>query len=138
MTHQGKLPLSQKLSERPQKAMVLLHLRSASPISLVKLCDDNCKVILTQKKLYAIKNNKLILKGNRNLSNGLWGISIEKRTSYNNKTALPITNPTISPNVAPHTLPTMPYNASYNLSKITKTNPSLSVIIHKKETHMEL
>ena len=85
-----------------------------------------------------MKNNKLLLKGDRNLSDVLWYISIEKRTSYNQKPELPITNSNISPTVLPYTLPTIPYNASYTLAKITKTNPSLSVIIHKKETHMEL
>ena len=72
-----------------------------------------------------------MLKGDRNLSGGIWDITVEKITSSNHKPAPSITNPAISPTVAPHTLPTMPDNASYILATITKTNPSLSVIICK-------
>ena len=113
--------------------MVLPHFRSASIISLGQLCDDNCNLLLTKKELYTINNNKLMLKGDRNLIDGLWDIFIEKRTSANHKPAPPITNPTISPTVAPYTLPPMPDNASYTSNENYRKKSYLSIIICKKE-----
>ena len=72
-----------------------------------------------------------MLKGDRNLRDGLCDISIKKASS-SHKPASPITNPTIIPTVAPQTVPTIPDNALYTLATITKTNPSLSVIICEK------
>ena len=60
--------------------MVLPELRSLSLISIGQLCDDNCKVLLITKKLYAIKEVDIILEGNRNLNDGLWDIPIQERT----------------------------------------------------------
>ena len=49
-----------------------------SLISLGQLCDDNCKVVLTKKKLYAYEDNKKVLEGNRITSgDGLWDISVK-------------------------------------------------------------
>ena len=73
-----------------------------------------------KKKLYVIKNNKLMLEGDSNLSDGLWDISSKKRTSYNHKTATPITTPTISPTSSTPNLPTMLDNAWSNSAAIKK------------------
>ena len=55
---QGHLPISKKLSSDDQKATVLPHLKSSSLVSLVKLCDDKCKVLLDRKNLYVVKNKE--------------------------------------------------------------------------------
>ena len=59
--------------------MILPGLKSASLISIGQLCDDDCDVLLNKTKLVAIKDNKIILKGTRNYSDGLWDIPIYKR-----------------------------------------------------------
>ena len=52
------------------------QLKSSSSISLGQLCDDGCNVLLNKKDLKVFKDTKLILKGCRNLSDGLWDIPI--------------------------------------------------------------
>ena len=56
--------------------MVLPSLKRSSLISLGQLCDNDCRVILDKKKLYIDKDDKLVLEGNRNRTNGLWDIPI--------------------------------------------------------------
>ena len=75
-TTEGILALDTSLSNTARKAMVLPQLKSSSLISLGQLCDDDCKVHLDKKTLKVIKNNKLILDGQRNQSDGLWDIPI--------------------------------------------------------------
>ena len=53
---------------------MLTHLNSFSLVSLVQLCDDNCKMLLDRKSLYVVKNKELILRGHRNQNDGLWDI----------------------------------------------------------------
>ena len=74
------LPLSLNLSETAKTAMVLPELKISFLISIGQLCNDNCNIILTKKKLYAVKNYDIILKGAHNLNDGLWDIPIQKRT----------------------------------------------------------
>jgi len=78
-THTGQLPLHPMLSQVASKAKILPDLKSVSLISIGKLCDDDCNVIFEQHKMEAIKNDKVILKGYRNFSDGLWDIPIHKR-----------------------------------------------------------
>ena len=59
-TLKGQLSLSTKLSKTAQAATVLPALKSSSLISLGKLCDDNCTVILDKTKLIAIKEYEII------------------------------------------------------------------------------
>ena len=54
-TKQGQLNISKHLSTKVQTAMDLPGLQSASLISIGQLCDDNCRVVLNNKKLVAIK-----------------------------------------------------------------------------------
>ena len=56
--------------------MILLGLHSVNLISLGQLCDNGCYVLLSSFSLYAIKDYKVILKGYRNPSDGLWDIPI--------------------------------------------------------------
>ena len=64
------------LSSRAENVVILPSLKSASLISLGQLCDDDCKVLLDKRKLYAVKKNTLVLQGDRNKDDGLWDIKI--------------------------------------------------------------
>jgi hypothetical protein len=80
----GHLSLSPTLSTKSQHAAVLPQLKSASLISLGQLCDDDCTVELTKTDLKVRKNNKLVLSGTRNESDGLWDIPIKSQLQHNN------------------------------------------------------
>ena len=74
-----QLPLSSSLRYPAKKTEVFDNLQH-SLISLCKLCDDNCQVILDKKNRYAFKNEKLILQGNRSRSgDGLWDVPITRQ-----------------------------------------------------------
>ena len=83
--------------------MILPGLKSALLISIGQLCDDGCNVLLNNKKLLAIKNKAIILKGDRNYSDGLWDIPIYKtsisRQNYD--------EPNIHPGMYPSRTPTV-------------------------------
>ena len=67
------------------KVYVFPHLTNESLISVGQLCDDGCIVFFTQNHFYVTKNDQLIIKGNRNPSDGLWDF---------NKTINPLQNNT--------------------------------------------
>jgi len=75
-TIQGTLPLSNELTPKARTAVVLPNLTSSSLISLGQLCDDGCNINLDKEKMQVCKNNKLIIQGNRNKTDGLWDIPI--------------------------------------------------------------
>ena len=75
-SHSGQLPLSTALSNQAKDATIIPKLKSSSLISLGQLCDDGCNVELDKLNLKVYKNHNLILKGHRNLSDGLWDIPI--------------------------------------------------------------
>lgn len=84
-SHKGVFQLSTKLSETAREATVLPALKSSSLISLGQICNDKCTIILDKDKLVALKNNRVlhhyenkdvILRGHRNLQDGLWDIPI--------------------------------------------------------------
>ena len=77
-THEGQLPLSDKLSNQAKRATALPALKSSSLVSLGQLCDDDCTVILDKNKLLALKNSEIVLRGSRNYLDGLWDIPIQK------------------------------------------------------------
>jgi hypothetical protein len=77
-TERGELDFSCSLSEKARTAVILPGPKSASLISFGKLCDDNYEVLLTKHKMYAVKNNKIILEGNRNFGDKLWDIAVQK------------------------------------------------------------
>ena len=60
---------------------VFNDLRSASLISLGQLCDNNCDVLLQKKFLHVFKNNKKILHGVRNFTDGLWDIYLKQQST---------------------------------------------------------
>ena len=73
-TKKGFLPL--QLSKQATKTHIFEEkdLKNASLISLGQLCDDDCKVYLDKRKLLVYKNDKKILHGSRNYSDGLWDV----------------------------------------------------------------
>ena len=75
----GIIPIDETLSSKVTKVMVLPQLKSASLISMGKLCDDDCLVVLSKKKLAVVKNNKIVLRGTRNKNDDLWDIPIYKK-----------------------------------------------------------
>ena len=81
-TKQGHLPLDPSLFKKVTSALILPSLKSASLLSLGQLCDDDYEVLLDKKKLTAKNNNKKILHGYRNRSDGLWDIRIPHYEVY--------------------------------------------------------
>ena len=69
---QGTLPLSKNLTPKARTAVVLPNLTSSSSVSLGQLFDDGCNINLDKEKMQVYKNNKLIMQGNRNKTDGLW------------------------------------------------------------------
>ena len=57
-------------------ANVFPSLTSASLISIGQLCDDGCTAILNDKALTIYKNGHPVLRGMRNLVDGLWDIDL--------------------------------------------------------------
>ena len=49
---------------------------NTSLISIPQLCDDDCNVLFNKQHMYTVKNNEVILKGNRNTTDRLWDITI--------------------------------------------------------------
>lgn len=77
----GNLPIPD-LSPITQQCHVLPELQSASLISVGKLCNDDCIVTFDKSHVYVSKNNKLILKGNRNLKDNLWDIPLPQPAEH--------------------------------------------------------
>jgi len=75
ITHKGTLPIN-NLSQHAKTVNILPELKSSSLLSLGQLCDDNCQVLLQKQDLRVFKNNKTIIKGKRNLTDGLWDVNI--------------------------------------------------------------
>ena len=81
----GTLPLHEKLTKKAKDATILPGLKSASLISLGKLCDDGCNIALHEDKLYIYKDNELVLTGYRNRTDNLWDIPVQKtKINYDN------------------------------------------------------
>ncbi len=74
-TYTGMLPVPM-LTSKARTTHILPQLHSASLISLGQLCDDDSKIYLNKKLLRAFKNNRPVLHGVRNNSDGLWDIEI--------------------------------------------------------------
>ena len=75
-TKAGILPLYISLSIHAKKEHIFDGLHSASLIYLVQLCDDDCITILEENEINILKDKEIILKGNRNKTDGLWDIPI--------------------------------------------------------------
>jgi hypothetical protein len=81
-TQQGNLNLSNKLSASAQTAYVLDDLKTGTLISLAQLCDDDCIAIFSKYEVQIVKQDQVIIKGNR-MPNGLvWSIPITQTTTH--------------------------------------------------------
>ena len=74
---QGLLALPPNLSRKARTATVVSTLQSSSLLSLGKLCDDGCQVLLDNDWMIAVKKKKVVVKGVRNRNDGLWDIPID-------------------------------------------------------------
>ena len=72
----GQSTLSSKISKEAQTETALPALRSSLWISLEQLCDNNCVILLNKEKMYAIKEDEVLLQGKRNIIDSLWDIPI--------------------------------------------------------------
>ena len=77
-TERGELHFSKSLSENARTAVILPGLKSSSLISFGKLCDDDCDILLNKRKMYAVKNDEIVLEGDRNFRDRLWDIPVQK------------------------------------------------------------
>ena len=84
-SERGYLPLP-GLSKASRTADVFPDLKSASLLSVGKLCDDNCVVQFKKHNMTVFKNQHKILEGVRNPSDGLWDVEMPQ----------PITTPSTS------------------------------------------
>ena len=71
------LPLHYLLSEHAKKAHILEGLSYVSLLSIGKLCDDDCVAVFDKTHLCIYKQGILIIKGQRNWTDGLWDINIK-------------------------------------------------------------
>ena len=77
-TERGELEFSKSLSKKARTAVILPGLKSSSLISFGKLCDDDCDILLNRHKMYAVKNDEIVLEGDRNFGDKLWDIPVQK------------------------------------------------------------
>ena len=87
-SNKGLLSLSTQLTDKAQTSTTIPQLKSSSLISLGKIYDDACTIILNKKKLVAVKYvnidykhdpKEIIFEGTRNEIDSLWDISITKQ-----------------------------------------------------------
>ena len=122
---QVKLPLSNKLSHKAKNAIVLPELKSSPLTSLWQLCDCDCQVQLDKKQLKVYKCNQVVLKGTRNLSDGLWDMPMQ--SNY----ALPPSYPSMH---SPLSKKKTNLSSLHDKSKVKKKkkNNKLNAILRKK------
>ena len=96
--------------------MILQGLKSASLISIGQLCDDGCNILLNKLKLIAVKIKRIILKGNRNYSDGLWDIPIHKTAI----SKVNYTTPQIYPGIYSHRTQEVVYGTIVNVNRHKK------------------
>ena len=64
------------LSSAAKVGHVIPNLSSASLLSIGQLCDDDCLALFNKEKVFIFQQNKFILKGKRNHSNGMWTVPV--------------------------------------------------------------
>ena len=77
-THTGALSLHQRISRNASSALVYPDISNESLLSVGQLCDDGCLAVFTDEHVYITKQNELLLKGDRNTTDGLWDIPLKK------------------------------------------------------------
>ena len=77
---QGLLSL-QSLSKDARRTQVFKKITNASLISIGQLCDNDCEAKFTKKEMQVVsKNGTKVLQGTRNLTDGLWDVTIPAPT----------------------------------------------------------
>ena len=79
------IPIHKEISSTAKAAYIVPNLKNSSLLSIGKLCDDNCIALFTKKNLFIFKNNKLLLQGFRNTTDGLWDVLFPKLASHSNR-----------------------------------------------------
>ena len=70
-TKKGLIPMHPLLSKEAATAKILPGLKSASLISIGKLCDDQCEVSFHEDEMKVVKNNTVVMTGKRNTQDNL-------------------------------------------------------------------
>ena len=76
-THEATIPLSSILSKQAQTGHILDNLKTGSLISIGKFSDNDCVALFGKYNLKVFKNGKIVIRGTRNPSNGLWNIPLQ-------------------------------------------------------------
>lgn len=133
----------------------LPKLKSSSLISLRRLCDDGCKVILDDKQSIVNKNNEEVLRGHRNIQEGLWDMPINstyemppahpglcKKRSHHMSNSV---QGTMKKKIRQHSklcttthLPITNSELDHEIEKLNYTSNKANVIIRKKQTKIDL
>ena len=79
-SHSTNLPFH-GLSENATCAHIFPALATANLLSIGQLCDDGCTATFTHSHLRVTKDNKTILTGTRNHTNGMWYVPLHNRPS---------------------------------------------------------
>jgi hypothetical protein len=74
-THTDELPIK-ALPYAARQAHLFPTLSSGALLSIGQLCDPGCQTFFNASTVNIIKNHKLILQGQRNLTNGMWVIQL--------------------------------------------------------------
>ena len=92
-----KITLLPFLSNNAKKTSIIPGLKSSLLTSLGQIADDRCTIVLDKRKLFALKNKQLVLKGNRNFYDGLWDIPVQKTNISPNNYVVPPTPAALYP-----------------------------------------
>ena len=82
MTNTRNISLSGNMILHIKKAQIFDGLHSDLIISLGQLCSNYCIAILNKDVVNILKHSKIVLKGNRNKEDGLWGIPVSRPLRY--------------------------------------------------------
>ena len=75
------------LSSNAKEATIFPEITNSSLLSIGKLCDDDCEAIFTKQDMKVVKDNKIILAGKRNTTDGLWDVDLTPQTVTPNECA---------------------------------------------------
>jgi len=90
-TCEGFLPFK-NLAKQATKAFIYPDLSNESLLSIGQFCDDDCIAVFTKTSVYIVKNNKLIVEGTRNYTDGLWDIKLPSPTTNSVAQTIPKMN----------------------------------------------
>ena len=72
-----------QLPDKAREAHIIPGLTHSSLVSIGKLCDEGCEATFNKKEVHIIKDNEIILTGQRDLHTGLWRIPLTDATTNN-------------------------------------------------------